>query len=127
MESTPDNSVSNTKTVELEQVEFDMAHGLIDSKDKLLHRLGLQWISMQQTTNNYMQTIQGEQQFMQSLATKYEMPVGSLMRFGKDGTLTAEWSTQPGAGAAPVTPPAPASETSDPPAETPEDESGESA
>ncbi len=132
MSDNPQNPemVEYTKTVTLEQVEFDVANRLVDQKEASIRQVGLRELAKQQAIAQYGQVLQGEQRFMTSLATKHEMPGGTKLTFGKDMTLTGSWmgpKVEEGA-----EPPEPAAETPvEPPeaAETPptEEVSGEPA
>lgn len=102
--------------IQLEQSELDMALKLTSDKDAALKEVGMRFLSAMEASKNYAGLLAGEQQYLQSIVEKYELPQNSYLTFGVDGTLTARVPT-----------PAPTMPPIDQPPAANEEPSGESA
>jgi hypothetical protein len=75
--------------IKLEQPEFDVAVKLSRDKDTALKEIGLRFLATMEASRHYGNLLSGEQQYLQSLIAKYDLPPQSYLSFGMDGTVTA--------------------------------------
>lgn len=80
---------SQQRTVQLDKTELEMAARLADDKDLTLRQIGMGFLGLMDLSRRYGSILAGEQQFLQSVSTKYDLPPQSRLTFRKDGTLTA--------------------------------------